>query len=96
VTGGTGFVGSHIITQLLAKGYRVRAAARSASKLQGIFPDAPALEVVEMPTLLSDYSENLKDVDAVIHVAASLFSKGASSDEIFHVGFLFSFCISFF
>ncbi|KAE9401227.1 NAD(P)-binding protein, partial [Gymnopus androsaceus JB14] len=87
VTGGTGFVGSHIITQLLAKGYRVRAAARSASKLQGIFSDAPVLEVVEMPTLLSDYSENLKGVDAVIHVASPLFSKGAPRDEIFHAAY---------
>lgn len=43
-----------------------------------------------MPTLVSDYSEHLKGVDAVVHVAAQLmFNKGASSDEIFHVGLSF-------
>ncbi|KAE9390400.1 hypothetical protein BT96DRAFT_1002307 [Gymnopus androsaceus JB14] len=84
VTGGAGFVGSHIIALLLEKGYRVRAATRSASKLRGIFPDVPALEVAEMPTLVSDYSESLKGIDAIVHVAAPVpYNK--SNDEIFHV-----------
>ncbi|KAJ3852341.1 hypothetical protein EV368DRAFT_6817, partial [Lentinula lateritia] len=70
VTGGTGFIGSHVVAQLLDKGYRVRAAARSAAKLQRIFPDASNLEAVEVPTLTSDYTEYLKGVDVVIHMAA--------------------------
>ncbi|KAJ4476791.1 hypothetical protein C8R41DRAFT_773286, partial [Lentinula lateritia] len=75
VTGGTGFIGSHVVAQLLDKGYRVRAAARSAAKLQRIFPDASHLEAVEIPTLTSDYTKYLKGVDVVIHMAAELFSK---------------------
>ncbi|KAJ3858447.1 hypothetical protein EV359DRAFT_7934, partial [Lentinula novae-zelandiae] len=77
VTGGTGFIGSHVVAQLLDKGYRVRAAARSAAKLQRIFPDASHLEAVEVPTLTSDYTKYLKGVDVVIHMAAELFSKGS-------------------
>ncbi|GAW10143.1 hypothetical protein F5879DRAFT_522775 [Lentinula edodes] len=83
VTGGTGFLGSHVVAQLLEKGYRVRSAARSATKQRKIFPDNPNLEVVEIPTLTSDYTESLKGVDAVIHIAAQLFAKTNSVDEIY-------------
>ncbi|GAW07213.1 protein transporter SEC13 [Lentinula edodes] len=87
VTGGTGFIGSHVVAQLLDKGYRVRAAARSAAKLQRIFPDASNLEAVEVPTLTSDYTKYLKGVDVVIHMAAELFSKGSPSDQIFEAAY---------
>ncbi|KAJ3881955.1 hypothetical protein F5051DRAFT_500783 [Lentinula edodes] len=83
VTGGTGFLGSHVVAQLLEKGYRVRSAARSATKQRKIFPDNPNLEVVEIPTLTSDYTESLKGADAVIHIAAQLFAKTNSVDEIY-------------
>ncbi|KAJ3910805.1 hypothetical protein F5877DRAFT_86998 [Lentinula edodes] len=43
VTGGTGFLGSHVMAQLLEKGYCVRSAARSATKQRKIFPDNPNL-----------------------------------------------------
>ncbi|KAJ3743260.1 NAD-P-binding protein [Lentinula detonsa] len=87
VTGATGFIGSHVVAQLLAKGYRVRAAARSVPKLQKIFPNASGLEMVEVPTLTSDYTESLKGVDTVIHMAAELFSKGSPSDHIFEAAY---------
>ncbi|KAJ3887917.1 hypothetical protein GG344DRAFT_24944, partial [Lentinula edodes] len=90
VTGGTGFIGSHVVAQLLDKGYRVRAAARSAAKLQRIFPDASNLEAVEVPTLTSDYTKYLKGVDVVIHMAAELFSKGSPNDQIFEARLDFS------
>jgi nucleoside-diphosphate-sugar epimerase len=34
VTGANGFIGSHIVVQLLEMGYRVRGTARDASKLE--------------------------------------------------------------
>ncbi|KAJ4487790.1 hypothetical protein J3R30DRAFT_849565 [Lentinula aciculospora] len=87
VTGGTGFLGSHVVAQLLEKGYRVRAAARSATKQQRIFPNTSTLEVVEMPTLTSDYAECLKGVDAVIHMAVELFGKSSSADQIYQAAY---------
>ncbi|KAK7039247.1 Glycine-rich RNA-binding protein 2, mitochondrial [Paramarasmius palmivorus] len=73
VTGGTGFIGSHIIKQLLEQQYRVRATARSAARLQSVFPDAGhQLEVVEVATLTSDYTEALRGVDAIIHCASPI------------------------
>ncbi|KIK51119.1 hypothetical protein GYMLUDRAFT_181870, partial [Collybiopsis luxurians FD-317 M1] len=84
VTGGTGFLGSHVIAQLLQKGYHVRAAARSVSRQKAIFPNAPNLEVVEIESLTSDFSKLLKSVYAVIHMAGIVFNAG-TNEEIFDV-----------
>ncbi|ESK94288.1 3-beta hydroxysteroid dehydrogenase isomerase family protein [Moniliophthora roreri MCA 2997] len=82
VTGATGFIGSHIVSQLLAKDIRVRAVVRSLSKVRAIFPNAGSqLEVVEIPTLLDDHTEALKGVSAVIHTAVPGFHNGASNED---------------
>ncbi|KAK7022950.1 hypothetical protein VNI00_016840 [Paramarasmius palmivorus] len=84
VTGATGFIGSHIVSQLLAKNIPVRAVVRSASKVKTIFPDAGSqLDIVELPTLLDDHTEALKGVSAVIHTAVPGFFNGASNEETF-------------
>ncbi|KAK7457028.1 hypothetical protein VKT23_010331 [Stygiomarasmius scandens] len=86
VTGGTGFLGSHIISQLLIQDkYTIRAVARSVNKLRAIFSDIGKgkLEIVEVPTLTSDFSNALKGVQAVVHSASPLFLKGESGREIF-------------
>ncbi|THV04602.1 NAD(P)-binding protein [Dendrothele bispora CBS 962.96] len=90
ITGGTGLTGSHIISQLLEQGqYTVRGVARSASKLKSIFPDArpDQLEIVEIPNLTSDFTEALKGVYAVIHVASATYANGATGPEIFEVAY---------
>ncbi|KAJ3768302.1 hypothetical protein FB446DRAFT_707109 [Lentinula raphanica] len=87
VTGGTGFLGAHIVSQLLEKGYTVRATTRTSSKLQAIFPKATAeqLQIVEVPTLTSDHSAALKGVDALIHAASPIYGEGVSGQELFAV-----------
>ncbi|KAF5361259.1 hypothetical protein D9758_010316 [Tetrapyrgos nigripes] len=86
VTGGTGLLGSHVISKLLADGkYVVRAAARSASKLKAIFPNAgSSLQVVEIPGLTSDFTDALKGVSAIVHVASPGFLKEETGEEIFN------------
>jgi len=92
ITGGTALTGSHIIFQLLEQGqYQVRGVARSASKLQSIFPNG--LEIVERPTLTSDYIDMLEGVCAVIHVASATCVNGATGEEIFEVDIV-SFMVS--
>ncbi|KAK7022949.1 hypothetical protein VNI00_016839 [Paramarasmius palmivorus] len=84
VTGATGFIGSHIVYQLLAKKIKVRAVVRSAAKMKSIFPDAGAeLDIVELHSLLDDHDEALKGVSAVIHTALPAFFKGANTEETF-------------
>ncbi|THU95301.1 NAD(P)-binding protein, partial [Dendrothele bispora CBS 962.96] len=79
ITGGTGFLGSHIISQLLAQGtYTIRAVARSTNKLKSIFPNAgiDQLQVIEIPTLTSDFTDALKNVTAVVHAASPIRDEG--------------------
>lgn len=80
VTGGTGFIGSYIIKELIEKGYSVRALRRHTSKLPfyispDIFNkvewiDGDVLDVVSL-------DEAMEGIDSVIHSAAviSFFRK---------------------
>uniref|UniRef100_A0A0W0FT74 NAD-dependent epimerase/dehydratase domain-containing protein n=1 Tax=Moniliophthora roreri TaxID=221103 RepID=A0A0W0FT74_MONRR len=84
VTGATGFIGSHIVSQLLEKNIKVRAVVRSTSKVKTIFPNAGSqLDIVELPSLLDDHTEALKGVTAVIHTAVPGYFNGASNEETF-------------
>ncbi|KAK0193281.1 hypothetical protein F5146DRAFT_375744 [Armillaria mellea] len=78
VTGGSGFIGLHTLTQLLDEGYNVRAAARG-EKIQLLKKALSAnysrdkFEVVEVRDVcLGDFSRMLKGVDGIIHAAAPL------------------------
>ncbi|KAJ7575156.1 hypothetical protein C8J56DRAFT_460543 [Mycena floridula] len=85
VTGATGFVGSHLITQLFASGYRVRAAARTAKVEQvraAYAKYGQDFEVVEIADIATDqFPEALKGVHGVIH-AASPSPHKADIDEM--------------
>ncbi|KAH7913248.1 hypothetical protein BJ138DRAFT_1099615 [Hygrophoropsis aurantiaca] len=81
VTGAAGFLASHIVHQLLEKGYRVRGTARGA-KVQllkeGYASYGDRFEVVSVQDVAEDdITEHLKGVSAVIHTAAPLPSKGS-------------------
>jgi nucleoside-diphosphate-sugar epimerase len=68
VTGGTGFVGSHLLEQLLRRGHQVRALVRSVAKTKAL-----GLEGVEwLPGSLDDQSalrRLVAGVDVIFHVA---------------------------
>jgi len=74
VTGGTGFVGSHLIDRLIARGYEVRAIVRPTSNLQWI--THPPVELFHSSLLEADKLQTaMQDVDVVFHVAGSLIEK---------------------
>ncbi|KAK0203508.1 hypothetical protein DFS33DRAFT_1332036 [Desarmillaria ectypa] len=78
VTGGSGFIGFHILSQLLDNGYSVRAAARGKkvdllNKALSANYSSDRFEVVEVADIASsDLSQHLKGVDGIIHAAAPL------------------------
>ena len=84
VTGGTGFIGSHAVVQLLAAGYRVRTTVRNLSRADDVRALAAAgaastglkvpTEMVEVVAadLMSDegWAEAVADCSYVLHVAS--------------------------
>ncbi len=68
VTGGTGFVGAHVVRAHLAAGWQVRCAVRASSPLRAL--EGLDVERVELPLDQPEALEAaLADVDAVQHVA---------------------------
>ncbi|KAJ3781907.1 hypothetical protein GGU10DRAFT_365238 [Lentinula aff. detonsa] len=76
LTGATGYLGSHILNQLLAKGYHVKVAIREkkASQFKQLYESHQSqLEVVIIDDIsTSQFPEALKGVKAIIHTAAPL------------------------
>jgi nucleoside-diphosphate-sugar epimerase len=87
VTGGTGFIGSYIIQNLVEKGYTVRAIRRSSkhpfyipveilNKVQWIEGDV--LDIVSL-------NDAMQGVDAVIHSAAIVSFSKKTRHQMYHV-----------
>ncbi|KAJ7110629.1 hypothetical protein C8R44DRAFT_934354 [Mycena epipterygia] len=76
VTGASGFLGSHVVLQLLEKGYRVRAAVRGAKveQLKSSYASyGERFEVVPIADIVRDqFPEALVGVHAIIHTACML------------------------
>ncbi|KAJ7887784.1 hypothetical protein B0H14DRAFT_3856161 [Mycena olivaceomarginata] len=76
VTGASGFLGSHVILQLLENGYRVRAVARGpkADHLKSTYASyGDRVDVVKITDIAHDtFPDALVSVDAIIHLASPL------------------------
>ena len=79
VTGGTGFLGTHVIAQLLASGYRVRTTVRDLERegeLRGALAGAGVARDVDLALVRAELSEDAGWSDAVagsryvVHVAS--------------------------
>ncbi len=87
ITGGAGFIGSHLADALLARGYRVRVLDNLEPQVHGAaeqFPDYLNAAVERMPGDVrerGDVNRALTDVDAVFHFAAAV-GVGQSMYEI--------------
>ncbi|KAH9047655.1 NAD-P-binding protein [Lactarius hengduanensis] len=85
VTGASGFLGSHVVLELLREGYTVRGTVRShnvahVNKGYESFGDRFATVVID-DLVTSDLLAAVKGVDAVIHVASPL-SSSATPDVV--------------
>lgn len=76
ITGGAGFIGSHLADDLLKRGYKVRALDNLTEQVHGAEKNRPAYldERVELQIgdvrNRNDVDKALKDIDAVYHLAA--------------------------
>ncbi|KIY70087.1 NAD(P)-binding protein [Cylindrobasidium torrendii FP15055 ss-10] len=75
VTGASGYIGLHIVDQLLQAGHTVKGTARGDkfTNLKAAYADTPAFEAVEIADIGSgSLAPLLQGVDAIIHTAAPL------------------------
>ncbi|KAF8996050.1 hypothetical protein BDQ17DRAFT_1250184, partial [Cyathus striatus] len=91
VTGASGFIASHVVDQLLQKGYRVRGHSRfmlrtaRGAKVETLrkTTNVPGLEFARIDDVVkSDFSEALKGVDVVFHVASPLPGSASVDDTL--------------
>ncbi|CAG0972112.1 UDP-glucose 4-epimerase [Methanosarcinales archaeon] len=96
VTGGAGFIGSHLVEQLVNKGYRVRVLdVLSRGTLEYIQPlmDAGKIEYIDGDIRYQDAVDNaMKGVDYVFHEAATNINRSERyHEESFDVNFIGSY-----
>ncbi|KAJ4497552.1 hypothetical protein C8R41DRAFT_865333 [Lentinula lateritia] len=86
LTGGSGFLGSHILIQLLEQGYHVRAAVREKKAThfkQSYERFKDQLEIVAIADIATDqFPDALKGVKAVIHTAAPISGRVNDAESL--------------
>jgi UDP-glucose 4-epimerase len=98
VTGGAGFIGSHLVEELVAKGYNVRVLdVLSRGNLEYIQPliDKRKVEFIDGDIRYNDVvDKSMKDVDYVFHEAATNINRSqAYPEESFDVNFRGSYIV---
>jgi dTDP-L-rhamnose 4-epimerase len=89
ITGGAGFIGSHLIPKMLKKGFKVRVLDTLSSQIHGLIPSNlewlnDDIEFIRgSVSSRRDWEKALQNIDMVIHLAAET-GTGQSMYEIAH------------
>jgi uncharacterized protein YbjT (DUF2867 family) len=85
LTGGTGFVGRHILPRLLRDGHHVRALVRQRGGCSGIAAAPGTLEEVAGDILRpSSLTGSMAGCSAVIHLVGIIYERGSATFESVH------------
>lgn len=85
LTGGTGFVGSHLLRRLLHEGHQVQALVRRQRTLTG--SHSGMLEELQGGLASTDISDKLAACDAVVNLVGIIYERGSSTFEaVHHIG----------
>ena len=81
VTGGAGFIGSHIVDELLARGARVTVYDSFVTGREEFLPSHPQLQVVRADVLdTAKLQSAIRDCDFVFHIQANADVRGGKAD----------------
>jgi NADH dehydrogenase len=87
LTGGTGFVGTHLLRRLLRDGHEVRALRRTGALVSSGADRQQQLEVVEGEISSPALASQIAGCDAVIHLVGIIMERGRSTfDAVHHLG----------
>jgi nucleoside-diphosphate-sugar epimerase len=81
LTGGSGFIGSHLIDALLGEGWRVSALSHRTPVRRAADVDLIAADITDLGALES----GMKDADVVFHLASALGSSLIGREEFFRI-----------
>jgi|SRR5690242_4719893 len=87
ITGATGFIGSHVVAQALAAGYKLRISVRKEAQIKGLSnlfsENAAQLDFVVIPDLTTPgaFSKALEGVTYVFHLASPMPGKGVDFEK---------------
>src|ERR1051325_6816843 len=87
ITGGAGFIGSHVANELLSRGYRIRVLDSLVPQVHGAERQRPAYLSPEVELIVGDIRDPsavgraLQQIDAVVHLVA-LVGVGQSMYQI--------------
>jgi nucleoside-diphosphate-sugar epimerase len=89
VTGATGYIGNHVVEELVAAGYHVRGTSRNAGKAQFLVDYIEKkygkghVDIVDVPDMIDEhaYDEAVKGVSGIVHLA-SVLTFSAVPDEV--------------
>lgn len=85
LTGGTGFVGSHLLQRLLHEGHQVQALVRRPGTLTS--SHSGMLEEVQGDLGSTDLTDQLAGCDAVVNLVGIIYEQGSTTFEaVHHIG----------
>lgn len=88
VTGGTGFVGRHVVSELIGRGHAVRVLARDAAKASQELPESDLIEVISGGIFdEGPVAELVRGADACVHLIGIIREgRGGQTFERMHLG----------